>query len=68
MRFDLQAIEPIHQKMGLPSVTCCCGFCKGKLMRNDIKHYKLYSKDKPEREYYLNIDFKNKEVELSLKC
>ena len=34
-------------------VSCGCSFCRGKELRKDVKHYKLFAKDGSE--FYLNF-------------
>jgi hypothetical protein len=62
--FGKAIVEVMPIKNG-KNVVCCCGFCLGKAMRQDIQHYKLFVEkeyrgmhDTPQAEYYLDIDVK----------
>lgn len=51
----------------LSSDVCCgCAFCKGGKMREDVKHYKLFSLDE-QFECYLSIDTTHNVVEIRKK-
>lgn len=49
-------------------VTCGCAFCQGGKMRQDVKHYKIYSLGgEPTEEYYLNIEESTNTLEITKK-